>query len=129
MPFVAILVGVILIMVAINNTYRDMAKELETDIPGYFVWGIAIAALVGLGFVPGLKTPSRWLLGLIVLTVALTQYKTIIAGFQQFAGSGGQTGAVTNPPPKAQSSGGGSGGGIGGDIKTGLDIGTTLGVF
>ena len=59
MPFAALLIAIILIVVAFNNTAADLAKALEQDIPGYFVWGIAIAAILGLGYIPGMRTPSR----------------------------------------------------------------------
>jgi hypothetical protein len=88
MPVALIVIGGLLIVVAFNNTMGQLAHELEADIPGYFVWAIAVAAILGLGYVPGLKTPSRWLLGLVVLVVVLTNYKQMIAGFSSFASSG-----------------------------------------
>src|SRR5262245_5782177 len=57
MPVALILIGGILIVVAFQNTMGQLARELEADIPGFFVWVVAIAAILGLGYVPGLKTP------------------------------------------------------------------------
>lgn len=91
MPFVAIIIGAILIIAAFNNTHTQLAANLEKDIPGFFKWGIAIAAILGIGYIPGLRTPTRWLLGLVALVVLLTQYKNIIQGFQNFAQTGTQT--------------------------------------
>jgi hypothetical protein len=102
MPVALILIGAILIVVAFNNTMGQLATELQDDIPGFFVWGVAIAAILGLGYVPGLKQPSRWLLGLVVLVIVLTNYKQILTGFTSFAGSGGKatgTGAGAAPDP------------------------------
>lgn len=90
MPFVVLLVGAILIVTAFNNSFGTLASELESDIPGFFKWGAAIAAIVGLGYVPGLRTPSRWLLGLVLLVILLTNYNQVISGFQSFLTSGGQ---------------------------------------
>src|SRR5262245_22093351 len=99
MPVALILVGGILIVVAFQNTMGQLAKELMADIPGFFVWVVAIAAILGLGYVPGLKTPSRILLGLVAVVVILTNYKQVLAGFQQFAASGGKPTGSDAPDP------------------------------
>jgi hypothetical protein len=91
MPFIAIVIGAIMIVAAFNNTQGQLATALETDIPGFFKWGVAIVAILGLGYIPGLTQISRWLLGLVVLVVVLTQYKNLIQGFQNFAQTGQQT--------------------------------------
>jgi hypothetical protein len=96
MPFIIVIVGVILAIAAINNSYPSLATELEQDIPGYFVWGIAIAAILGLGFIPGFRTPSRWLVALVALVIVLKGWPQIQAGFQSFAQSGGT--ASGSPP-------------------------------
>jgi len=93
MPVALVLIGALLIIVAFNNTMGQLAAELESDIPGFFVWAIAIAAILGLGYVPGLKQPSRWLLGLVVLVIILVNYKAILSGFTNFAATGA---AATN---------------------------------
>lgn len=93
MPIALLLIGALLIIVAFNNTMGQLAAELEADIPGFFVWGIAVAAILGLGYVPGMKTPSRWLLGLVVLVIILVNYKAILSGFTNFAATGA---AATN---------------------------------
>jgi hypothetical protein len=103
MPFAALLIGALLIIVAFNNSFPALVSELETDIPGYFKWAAAIAAIVGLGYIPGLRTPSRYLLGLVLLVILLTNYSQIYAGFTSFAsapGSGSGTGAA-QPAPAA----------------------------
>lgn len=97
MPVALLLIGVVLIVVAFNNTMGDLAKELTTDIPGYFVWAVAIGAILALGYIPALRTPSRWLLALVITVIVLTRYKQIIAGFQSFATSGGK---VTGDGPQ-----------------------------
>jgi hypothetical protein len=100
MPIALLLIGALLIIVAFQNTMGQLAAELESDIPGFFVWAIAIAAILGLGYVPGFKTPSRWLLGLVVLVVVLVNYKTILSGFTNFATTGSSAtaaGAAATP--------------------------------
>jgi hypothetical protein len=103
MPIALILIGALLIVVAFNNTMGQLVTELENDIPGYFVWAIAIGVILGLGYVPGMKQPSRWLLGLVVLVILLTNYKALLSGVSTFAKTGaaatgaGAATAPTNP--------------------------------
>jgi hypothetical protein len=100
MPFAALLIGAILIVVAFNNSYSSLVSELEADIPGFFKWAAAIAAILALGYIPGFRTPSRYLLGLVALVILLTNYQQIYAGITSFASSGGtaSTGAgAANP--------------------------------
>lgn len=101
MPFAVILIGAILVIAAFNNTHGQLASELTTDLPGYFKWGVALAAILGLGFIPGLKTPSRWLLALVLLVIFLHNYSAILAGFSSFAGSGGTASGSASPTPSA----------------------------
>ena len=72
MPFAILLIGAILVVTAFNNSFGTLASELESDIPPYFKWAAAIAAILGLGYIPGLRTPSRYLLGLVLLVILLT---------------------------------------------------------
>jgi hypothetical protein len=98
MPIALVLIGLILIVVAFNNTMGELAKELEADIPGFFIWILAIAVILGLGYVPGLKQPSRWLLGLVVLVVVLVNYQAILTGFKNFQSTGSAATAAGTAP-------------------------------
>jgi hypothetical protein len=125
MPFVALLIGAILIVAAFNNTHGQLETALESDIPGFFKWAAAIAAILALGFVPGLRTPTRWLLALVIAVIFLRNYQAILDGFTGFASSPGTasgdgpaeptSGYVANPkttaPPTATEIAGGGGGG------------------
>jgi hypothetical protein len=88
MPFVALIIGAIIVVVAFNNSASGLATELETDIPGFFKWGAAIAAILALGYIPGVRTPSRWLLGLVLIVILLKNYQQIFSGLTTFASSG-----------------------------------------
>lgn len=118
MPFVALIVGVILVVVAFNNSAGALVTELEQDVQGYFKWAAAITAILALGYIPGLRTPSRWLLGLVALVVVLTQWSNIQAGFSAFTSNPGsasgqgqaqptptQSYTQTNAPAAAATSG------------------------
>jgi hypothetical protein len=143
MPFVVLIVGAILIIAAFNNTYSKLAAELETDVPGFFKWAAAIAAIVALGYVPGLRVPTRWLLALVMLVLLLKNYSQIYAGFTSFAQSNpAPTGAavptptagfIANPattsPPTVGSGGTGpivGGSVMGGLLSGGINLGSKL---
>lgn len=104
MAFVAIIIGTILIVAAFNNTHGQLAQALEQDVPGFFVWAIAIAAILGLGFIPGMAKPSRWLLALVVIVIVLSNYKSIVAGFSEFAASSGEAYPAPAEPAATASS-------------------------
>lgn len=101
MPFFILLFGVLLVVVAYNNSAGALASELETDLQGYFKWAAAIVAILALGYIPGMKTPSRYLLGLVALVVVLTQWSNIQSGFTAFTsnpGSASGTGQAQATP-------------------------------
>jgi hypothetical protein len=95
MPIAILIIGAILVITAFNNSFPALATALETDIPPYFVWAAAIAAICAIGYIPGLRTPSRYLLALVLLVILLANYTQIYAGFQGFASSGATTTAGT----------------------------------
>jgi hypothetical protein len=100
MPAVLIVIGIVLAVVAVRNTQGDLATALETDIPGFFKWGLAIGAVGGAGYVPGLQTLSRWLLALVLLVIVLTNYQKFFAGFTSLVQSP-PTGGTAAPTPSA----------------------------
>lgn len=103
MPFILILVAGLLIMAAWNNSAGALMTELETDVPGFAKWFLAIAAVGALGWVPGVEKVSKWLLGLVLLTLVLSNWTNILAGFQAVTqtGSSTQPGATNQTPADA----------------------------
>lgn len=102
MEFVALLIGAIIIVAAFNNSQDGLATQLDQDIPGFFKMGVAIAAVLALGYVPGLKTPSRYLIALVLIVIVMTNYSQILAGFQAFtSSSGAATGSGAANPSTA----------------------------
>lgn len=97
MAFVILIIGAILVVVAYNDTAGQLATALKQDVQPYLKWALAIAAILALGFIPGMKTPSRYLLGLVAVVILVTNYKQIIAGIEAFTGVGSLT-----PTPSAQ---------------------------
>lgn len=109
MAFLLILIGAILIVTAYRSTMGDLATALEQDVPGFFVWGAAIGAILALGYIPALRTPSRALLVLLAVVIVLTQYQKIAAGissFRQAAGSS-PSGSPTPTPTTGYATSGG----------------------
>jgi len=90
MPVILLFIGAIIAVAAFNNAQGTLAAELEADIPPFLKWALAVFAIGGLGFVPGMAKISRYLLALVFLVIVVKNYQAIIAGFQAFQGSGAQ---------------------------------------
>lgn len=101
MPFILILVAGLLIMAAYNNSAGSLMTELETDVPGFVKWFLAISAVGALGWVPGMEKISRMLLGLVLLVLFLSNYQQIFQGFQSVGSAGTSANTATNPDPAA----------------------------
>jgi hypothetical protein len=98
MPFVFLMLGVLIVVVAYNDAAGNLWNALKQDIPGYFIWALALGIVAGIGFIPGMQKPSRYLLGLVFLVLILKNGTGIVAGLQQFAGTGAaSTSTGTNP--------------------------------
>jgi hypothetical protein len=105
MPFLIILVGITLALVAYNNTQDQLASSLEQDLPGFLKWGAAVVAIVGLGYIPGFNRFSRLLLGLVILVIVLKNYSAILQSFEGLsstaAGQAQQAVSATPTTPEA----------------------------
>ena len=98
MPFLLILLGALLLVVALQGTYSQLASDLEQDLPGFVKWGAAIGAIGATGYIPGFRTPSRYLLALVLLVIFMRNYQSILAGFTSLSSTTPQpTSSVTNP--------------------------------
>jgi hypothetical protein len=81
MPFILIIIGALLLISAVRNTYGDLATALEADVPPYAKWALAIVGTGSLGYVPGMREISRWLLALVIIVIVLKNYQAILNGF------------------------------------------------
>jgi hypothetical protein len=105
MPFVLVIIGAIIIVAAIRNTQGNLASALEQDVPNYLLWALAIVAVGGLGYVPGMRQISRWLLALVLVVLVLRNYKNLLSGFSaQAIASGPIVQAPTTPGQAAAAS-------------------------
>lgn len=95
MSLVFLLIGVVVVVAAFRNSQTALFTAVGTDVPEFVIWGAALLAIGALGYVPGLKTVSKWLLGLVVLVLVVNNYQAISSGF---------TSAWKNPPPSSGTS-------------------------
>lgn len=80
MPFLLLAIGGVLALVAIRGTHAQLGAALEQDMPRFFIWGAALGLVGAVGFVPGMRRPSMWLLGLVVLVLVVSHYKQLFGG-------------------------------------------------
>ena len=81
MILVALAIGIVLIVASVRGQDGALFSALGTDVPGFVIWGAAILAVGAIGYVPGLKSPARGLLALVLVVLALNNYQNILAGF------------------------------------------------
>jgi hypothetical protein len=117
MPFALTTIGLLLIVTGFQNTYSQMATQLEEDFTGqgnFIYWLISIGVVGALGYNKTLEPFSRAFMGLIIVVLFLSN-----KGFFSQINSEISSGSSTTPlPAGGVSSGasGSSGGGILGDL-------------
>lgn len=78
MPFAFMIVGLVLVVTGLQNTYATLGAQLQKDLfgpQGFIVWAIALIFVGLLGYVQELAKFSRWFLALILIAIILAQYK------------------------------------------------------
>jgi hypothetical protein len=82
MPFFFLLVGVLLIVVAVNGNATELGKLLQSDFEpgdgqtGFFLWFGVLLAIGAVGYLPGFRKLSGMFLLLIMLVILLNNSKT-----------------------------------------------------
>lgn len=74
MPFALIVIGLLLVITGINNTYSQFGSQLQSDIggsKGFLVWIIALGAVGALGYIKNLRTFSHYFMALILISMVL----------------------------------------------------------
>lgn len=114
MPFALLIIGVVFIVSAINNTQSQLVVLLKNDFTGQanFVYWLAALLIIGaIGYVEKLKPVSDGLLVLIILVLLLSRgnpkFNTAGGFFQQLTAALGTTGTNVS----VNIGGGGIGGG------------------
>lgn len=129
-----LIIGLMLISTSLQNTQHELGRQLQLDFlgsGGFLAWAAGIMAIGAIGLIPGLRSPSRYLLALIgVVFVVSNQgiFSGLQAALQGISASGP---APSIPAPQiatgnaSQSSGTGSSGGIG---QTAANVAAQAGV-
>lgn len=100
MPFALVIIGLLMIITGINNTYAQFGAQLQTDFggsKGFLVWALALAAVGALGYIENLRTFSHYFMALILLSFILSN-KGVFQNLQAALAKG-----PTAPQPGAPS--------------------------
>jgi len=104
MPFALLLIGAILLVAGLRNTYTDLWALVKGDFTqntgaggNFLTWVAAIAVVGGLGYIPKFKALSVAFMTLLLLVLVLSN-GGIFAKLQAFikSGAGGNAPATPN---------------------------------
>lgn len=118
MPFVFLVVGIGLVVVAIRGTQKDAFALLQSEFAGpnsFVKWALAIFILGGLGYIPVIRPITRAMLLLVILVIFLRNGTGLFAQFNQQVAAAGTTqvsGTATGSGGLFGGLTGGSGGGL-----------------
>lgn len=127
MPFALLTIGILLIVVGFQNTYKAFGNQLVTDFTGpssFLVYSVAIVAIGAVGYVKELEGFSRAFLGLVVLALFIGAvnkggfFANLQSGLNQ--GNSAPVDPIGGALPANSSSVASSGGGGGGSGGSGL---------
>ncbi len=122
MPLALIAVSLLLIVSAVKGTERELGTQIASEFSGsgnFLQWLGAIAVLGGLGVVPGLREPTRWLIALVLVVMFLSHSGVVAQAFAAVRTA--QPAAPIAPPPEtpaapASSSSSSGGGDVAGNV-------------
>lgn len=118
MPFALVFVGILLIVVGFQDTYKQFGTQVQNDFSGqgnFIYWLISIGVIGALGYVKEFQTFSRVFIGLLILSMLLSKKGGIAQGITFFnsfnsAVQSGSTSQVNDPGTGLQGSTGSSSG-------------------
>jgi hypothetical protein len=119
MPIALAVIGLALIISGARGEAGNLGTQVGSDLKGGYLDWLAAVALVGfVGYVPGLQSLSRMMLGLIILVMVIKN-GGIWTNLQKAAQTNPQQdGTVNYDYTSSSGSSSSSGGGIGGAIGT-----------
>jgi hypothetical protein len=104
LPIALMVIGIALLVSALRGTEKTLGQQLVSDMTGsgsYVDWVAAIIIIGLLGYIPSFQTPSRALLGLILLVFIVSNngvFSKLTQALQQTTAPVAQTSAeATNP--------------------------------
>jgi hypothetical protein len=124
-----ITVGLILMATALKNTQHELGDQLSIDLlgsDGFLAWAGAILALGFIGYLPGLRTTSRYLLALVAVVVVLRN-GGLFANAQAAFLAASASGPAPSIPAASSSSGGSGAAGSGGSGGGGSNVAGAVG--
>lgn len=100
MPFALLLIGAILLVAGLRDTYTDLWALVRGDFTekgGFLTWVAAIAVVGGLGYIPKLRSLSVAFMTLLLLVLVLSN-GGVFSKLQQFiqGGAGGNAPSTPN---------------------------------
>lgn len=139
MPFALVTIGLLLVIVGFQNTYKQFGAQVAGDFTGsgnFFYWIIAIGLIGALGYNKTLQPFSRAFLALIVIGIFLAGKGQQGQGFFSAFSSGIKSGSSTTPLPaggtqstNTNTASSGSGGFDLSNIGQDVSIGETIASF
>lgn len=102
MPFALVIIGLLMIITGINNTYAQFGSQLQTDFggsKGFIVWALALSAVGALGYIENLRTFSHYFMALILISFILSN-KGVFQNLQAALAKGP---TAPNAPPSQAS--------------------------
>lgn len=111
-----LVIGIMLLVSALKGTETELARQIEGDLTGvsgksgFIVWLVAIIAVGALGYIPYLERPSKYLTGLIILVIVLSNKGVFAQLFNAIPAFESQGPSASVPLPVPQSGSSGSGG-------------------
>lgn len=115
MPFALVVIGMVLIITGLRNTYAQLGTTLYGDLIPFSKFALAIVAVGALGYIPELRRFSHWFLALIIIAMVLAN-KGFFQRFSQALALGPQA------PPQNASSGTGAPANATADQLTGANM-------
>lgn len=91
MPFALVVIGLLMVIAAYNNTQSLLAAQLKEDLTGTggFIYWIAALLIIGaIGYVKPLETASRMMLLLLLIVFFLANGGVFAKFNEALAGSG-----------------------------------------
>jgi len=120
-----LILGVLLISAGLKGTEHELGQQIAGDMlgtDGFIGWIAAIAVIGGLGYIPALETPSRYMLALLFVVIVLRNggvFQQAQAAIQNAAYQGPAHSVQTAQTTLDTSAGGSGGGSSGGSSGSG----------